>query len=220
MAEGCIEITSEYGRIAGVFEHPRICTLRDGRSCCIRVIRPTDKALLIDFHSRLSDESVYQRYFRHVSLSQRVAEEELNRICCGDHGTNVSIVATRTRKDTGMEEVIGLAEVCMGQDHSAEWGIVVSDECRGLGLGEELCNELLSMSVKLATGRIVSYMMPDNIPVISIARKLGFHLQLDVDEGVLRAELDLTNPKLCQEFHPMLQSLVTRGQCERHICTR
>ena len=37
--------------------------LRDGRTAHIRPIRPEDRELLVEFYSRVSDESKYYRFF-------------------------------------------------------------------------------------------------------------------------------------------------------------
>ena len=37
--------------------------LRDGRTAHIRPMQPQDRALLVDFYSRVSDESKYYRFF-------------------------------------------------------------------------------------------------------------------------------------------------------------
>ena len=37
--------------------------LRDGRPCHVRPIRPDDADRLVEFHSRLSPETIYFRFF-------------------------------------------------------------------------------------------------------------------------------------------------------------
>ena len=37
--------------------------LRDGRTCHVRPITPEDRDLLVEFHSRLSAETIYFRFF-------------------------------------------------------------------------------------------------------------------------------------------------------------
>ena len=54
-------------------------TLQDGTPVIIRPIRPEDEALLIHFHEKLSEQSVYLRYFHALNLSQRIAHDRLAR---------------------------------------------------------------------------------------------------------------------------------------------
>ncbi len=46
---------------------------REGKELSIRPIRPEDEPLLIKFHEKLSERSVYLRYFQPLKLKQRVA---------------------------------------------------------------------------------------------------------------------------------------------------
>src|SRR5262249_40146154 len=56
-------------------------TMKDGQVVTIRPIRPEDEPLMVQFHSTLSDRTVYLRYFASLSLSSRIAHERLLRIC-------------------------------------------------------------------------------------------------------------------------------------------
>ena len=42
------------------------------------------------FHETLSEESVYNRYFSALKLSQRVAHERLTRICFNDYDREIA----------------------------------------------------------------------------------------------------------------------------------
>jgi acetyltransferase len=50
---------------------------RDGEHFNVRPIRTDDEPLMRDFHSHLSEETVYRRYFSPLRLDIRVAHERL-----------------------------------------------------------------------------------------------------------------------------------------------
>ncbi len=58
----------------------------------IRPIRPEDEPLMVRFHEKLSDRTVYLRYFQPLKLSQRVAHERLTRICFIDYDREMALV--------------------------------------------------------------------------------------------------------------------------------
>ena len=62
------------------------------------------RAALISFHQKLSERSVYLRYFQPLKLTQRVAHERLSRICFIDYDREMALVVERPN-DTGEPEI-------------------------------------------------------------------------------------------------------------------
>jgi acetyltransferase len=88
-------------------------TTSDGVPLLIRPIRPEDEPLMIQFHTTLSDRSVYFRYMHAVQLSQRIAHERLARICFNDYDRELALVAERVRPpqavpSAGVEQVVAV----------------------------------------------------------------------------------------------------------------
>lgn len=83
--------------------------LRDGSSIHIRAMRPDDKQRLLEFHSRLSDESIYFRYF---SFKRTLSEQDLRYLTELDFDRRVALVATLRgeglRADDASERIIGV----------------------------------------------------------------------------------------------------------------
>src|SRR5581483_104320 len=70
-------------------------TMKNQERIVIRPIRPEDEPLLIKFHGKLSERSVYMRYFQPMKLSTRTAHERLTRICFIDYDREMALVAER-----------------------------------------------------------------------------------------------------------------------------
>ena len=119
-------------------QYVREWRLKDGTPVTIRPIRPEDEPLMVQFHTTLSERSVYLRYFCSLSLSTRVEHERLVRICFGSYDRGFALVADRKNPETGQHEVLGVGRFSAINRTEAEAAVLVSDRWQGRGLGTEL----------------------------------------------------------------------------------
>ena len=167
-------------------------TMKDGTQVTIRPIRPEDEPLIAKFHETLSDRSVYLRYFCSLSLSRRVAHERLLRICFGDYDREMALVAEHTDPGTGERRILGVGR--MNKLHSrneAEVAALVTDKYQKLGLGHELLRRVVQIARDEKVGRVSAEMLPDNIAMQAVFRRLGFRIKADEDLSSLFATMDL-----------------------------
>ncbi len=167
-------------------------TMKDGTQVTIRPIRPEDEPLIAKFHETLSDRSVYWRYFCSLSLSRRVAHERLLRICFGDYDREMALVAEHTDPGTGEQRILGVGR--MNKLHSrneAEVAALVTDKYQKLGLGHELLRRVVQIARDEKVGRVSAEMLPDNIAMQAVFRRLGFRIKADEDLSSLFATMDL-----------------------------
>ncbi len=167
-------------------------TMIDGTQVTIRPIRPEDEPLMVKFHETLSDRSVYLRYFCSLSLSRRVAHERLLRICFGDYDREMVLVAERTDAGTGERQIIGVGR--MNKLHSrneAEVAALVTDKYQRMGLGHELLRRVVEIARDEKVAQASAEMLPDNIAMQAVFRRLGFTIRADEDLTSLRALMDL-----------------------------
>jgi acetyltransferase len=167
-------------------------TMKDGTQVTIRPIRPEDEPLIAKFHETLSDRSVYLRYFCSLSLSRRVAHERLLRICFGDYDREMALVAEYTDPGTGERRILGVGR--MNKLHSrneAEVAALVADKYQKLGLGHELLRRIVQIARDEKVGRVSAEMLPDNIAMQAVFRRLGFRIKADEDLSSLFATMDL-----------------------------
>src|SRR5579872_2741545 len=87
------------------------CTLRDGTPIRIRPIRPEDEPVLVRFHEKLSEETVYMRYLQNLKLDRRVAHERLTRICFIDYDREMALVAVDHDALTGAQSIVGVGRL-------------------------------------------------------------------------------------------------------------
>lgn len=165
--------------------------LRDGTEVNIRPIRPEDEPLLIKLHRALSERSVYLRYFQPMKLSYRTAHERLTRICFIDYDREMVLVVER-KKESGGSKIVGIGRLSkLRGRNEAELAALVDDDHQHLGIGSELYRRLISIARDEGVGRLVSTLLLENREMRSICQKLGFSLQSDMEEGTIRAELEL-----------------------------
>jgi len=168
-------------------------TMKDGREVTIRPIRPEDEPVLAAFHRTLSDRTVYLRYFASLSLSARIAHERLLRICFGDYGREMVLVAEYRDPHSGAPSIVAVGRLnkLRGHDNQAEVAVLVSDACQNQGLGLQLLRSVIQVARDEKVGRVSSEMLGDNLAMQVISKKLGFRLRSRLDSPSVQAVLDL-----------------------------
>jgi acetyltransferase len=147
---------------------------------------------MVEFHETLSERSVYYRYFQALKLSRRVAHELLARAYFIDYDREMALVADRKDPKSGTREIVALGRLSkLHARNEAEIAILVSDRFQGQGLGTELLRRLIQIGRDEHLGHVVADILPDNHSMRRIARKLGFSLRRAVEEGVVKAALEL-----------------------------
>ncbi|HWR36140.1 MAG TPA: bifunctional acetate--CoA ligase family protein/GNAT family N-acetyltransferase [Clostridia bacterium] len=165
--------------------------MKDGEEVTIRPIRPEDEPLMINFHEKLSERTVYLRYFQPLKLSQRTAHERLTRICFIDYNREMLLVVER-KNAKGEREIVGVGRLSkLHGREEAELAALVRDEFQGKGLGSELYRRLLEVAKLEKLRKVNSNMLGENREMRSICTKLGFKLQTDLEDNMIRAELSL-----------------------------
>jgi acetyltransferase len=165
--------------------------MKNGAEVTLRPIRPEDEPLMVKFHETLSDRSVYLRYFCSLSLSSRVAHERLVRICFVDYDREIAMVADHRDPKTGQHRILGVGRLIkLHVRNEGEVAVVVSDECQKQGLGTELFRRIVQIARDEKLSRVNAEILPDNLAMQMIAKRLGFRWRMLDDPTVIRAVLD------------------------------
>ena len=145
--------------------------------------------LLVKFHETLSEESVYNRYFQALKLSQCVAHERLTRICFNDYDREIALVAELKPAKKGDErKILGVGR--LSKQHTpgeAEFAVLVNDQWHEQGLGTELLKRLIEIGriEKLTT--LSGQVLADNHEMHHICRKVGFKVVHDPESNMFNA---------------------------------
>ena len=176
-------------------QYARTWQAANGRELLIRPIRPEDESLIIDFHGRLSNETVYQRYFTKLGYEQRVAHERLVRVCFTDYDREIALVAERFDTEQGKPVIAAVARMIRLHDSpSAELSLIVADDHQGMGLGTEMVRRLIEVARSEGVDRLLAEVLAANAGMVRICDELGFEIEPGEDGGdTLQAELRLTD---------------------------
>ena len=157
-------------------------TNREGLDFTLRPIRPEDEPKMVAFHEKLSEQSVYLRYFRAFNLEQRTEHERLTRICYVDYDRSIALVVEHTNAQTGEAEILAAGRLTRLQNpEEAEFAMLVRDDFQRRGVGTRLLSHLLDFGRDEGIKRVIAYMLPENRGMIEISEKLGFAMGREED---------------------------------------
>ena len=158
--------------------------LRDGGSIHIRAIRPDDKERLVDHFQRLSQRSVYFRFF---GAKRRLTDDELKRFTEPDFLGHVGLVATL--RDDGQEHIIGVGRYIARNDaeatHRAEVAFAVADAHQGRGIGTILLEHLAPIARANGITEFEAEVLGENNRMLEVFAKSGFVVRRSLEAGVI-----------------------------------
>ncbi len=156
--------------------------LRDGRSAHIRPIRSEDADLLVDFYSRVSDESKYYRFFAPMP---KLSDRDVKRFTQVDYVQRVAFVLLVGRKmiAVGRYDAVGEGE--------AEVAFLVEDKHQGRGIGQLLLEHLAQAGRERGIERFVAEVLPDNHPMIRTFKDAGYQVRSQYDDGLVSLEFSI-----------------------------
>ena len=157
----------------------------DGTEVLIRPIRPEDEPLIAQFHTLLSERSVYQRYFHLMNLDQRTSHDRLVRVCFGDYDREIALVAEA-------EEILAVGRLSKSHlANEAELAVLIADEYQSRGLGTELWRRLLDIARIEKLDQVTAEILAENRPMLEVCRQFGFEFD-PPEEGIVHGVLRLT----------------------------
>ncbi len=159
--------------------------LQDGRSICIRALRNDDKILLTQLFSRLSQRSVYFKFFR---VKQWLSDGELARLTEFDFADSVGLAATL--REGGRERIIGICRYDVIREGNeppcrAEAAFAVAEEFRGKGVGTLLLEHLVSIARSSGVTELEADVLEENSQMLQVFSDSGFRLKRSLQDDVI-----------------------------------
>ena len=153
--------------------------LEDGTRVTLRVVRPSDSALLVDGFERLSPESRYRRF---LGAKNVLSSAEVRYFSDCDGINHFAIGAVVVRPD-GSEEGAGVARFVRlpHRPVAAEAAVTVVDARQHNGLGYLLARRLVSAAAERGIRELHFHVLRTNRPMVSLVRKLGRAAERRVD---------------------------------------
>lgn len=164
--------------------------LRDGLAVRLRLIRPSDTALLRAGFERLSPAS---RYTRFLAPKAALSDDELRYLCDVDQEDHVAIGALRDDGDDADAVGLGVARFIRLRDRpdTAEAAIAVADEVQHQGLGSLLGLRLIAAAEERGVRRFRCEVLRSNAPVTGLLDQIAPDRDVDLGAGVLSIDIDL-----------------------------
>lgn len=156
--------------------------LRDGGTAHLRPIRPDDADRLRRFHERLSEETIYFRFF---SILRELSERDIERFTVLDYVDRVALVAT-----VG-DELIGVVRYERTDDTTAEVAFNIEDAHQGRGLGSVFLEHIAAAARERGISQFVADVLPANRKMLRVFEDAGYVVAHALDDGVVRLSFDL-----------------------------
>lgn len=164
-------------------------TLHNGATCLLRPILPEDEPLLQQFIQKVTKEDLYYRYFSEIN---EFTHEDLAKMTQIDYDREMAFVAVI--QEEGHDAIIGVTRALSDPDnHEAEFAVLVRSDRNGLGLGKTLLSKMIAYSTQRGLEKLVGITMPNNQGMIGLARKLGFQVDIQIEDGIVNLSLPLGN---------------------------
>jgi acyl-CoA synthetase (NDP forming)/GNAT superfamily N-acetyltransferase len=149
--------------------------LSDGGTAHLRPITPQDADRLREFHGRLSQESVYNRFF---AYRPTLSDADVTRFTQVDHDDRAALVATLHG------DIIGVVRYHrLPGSPDAEVAFVVEDTHQGRGLGAVLLEHLAAAARERGIQCFLADVLPTNRPMLSVFRSAGYEVRRDLADG-------------------------------------
>ncbi len=163
-------------------------TLKDGRSVLLRPILPEDEPTHKSFIEHVSDEDLYKRFFSDVGEMNHEALANLTQI---DYDREMAFVAV-CLNEQGEQEILGVVRALANPEHTdAEFAVLVRSDLKGMGLGRILMDKVINYGKLSGLKRINGMTMPSNTGMIGLARKVGFSIDVQLQDGIVEMDLFL-----------------------------
>ena len=157
-------------------------TLRDGRVVHVRAIRASDEAEFLQAFHRMSEDARYMRFMRFVREPNL---ERLREVLASFPEEGMGLVATVSAAD-GID-IAGSAIYLVGNDRTnCEFAITVAAAFAGVGLARSLMTALIAVAKQRGMIAMEGFVLATNQPMLGLARRLGFRIAPDPEDGSVR----------------------------------
>lgn len=162
--------------------------LRDGTAVCVRAIRPDDKERVRIAFERLSPQTVYRRFFHHMTALTSDNLREATELDFHDHVGMALTVGEGTS-----ERLIAVGQfvrVAPGAD-CAEMAFVVADDYQHRGAATLLLQHLVHLARGVGIRELLAHVLEDNQDMLEVLEHCRVPLRQTVEQGVRRVLLSL-----------------------------
>ncbi len=158
----------------------------------IRAIRPDDEEGMVHFHERISEESIYMRYFEYLGLDQRVSHERLVKICKNTADSFAIVVVELQGTSRYPAAIVAVGRLTTtSEPQVVNFDTLIADQENAAELGKVLLHRLVKLAYAFGFRILTSELMVSDHDSLNLSRTLGFILQTVPEEKLVRVTLAL-----------------------------
>lgn len=162
-------------------ELERVVTLPDGSRVWIRPIRSADAPRLVDFYSRLSRLTAYQRFF---TVMKRLPPDWAQLLATVDYRRRLALIAEADVEGCRELIAVGRYEPCE-EPGTVEVAFVVHDGWQGRGLGTILLHDIMRAAQTRGIDRFRAYVLADNQRMLDLLNRFTAVETRAFEDGVV-----------------------------------
>lgn len=156
-----------------------------------RPIHSEDEGRMIRFHETLSEESIYLRYFEHISLDTRTLHERLRRVCANT-AESFAIVAEKRGTVREPAEILAVGRLTITETPDvAAFAILVSDAAQGTELPREMLKRLITLARAYGFSTLTGELLVADYDTLDLCKNFGFELHTVPEDGIVRVSYPL-----------------------------
>jgi GNAT superfamily N-acetyltransferase len=164
--------------------------LLDGTSVAYHAIAPENTSALQRFHHRLSERSIYLRFF---AAKPELSDREAGYFTNVDGINRFALVAVDPEREGEIIAVVSFDRE--GTSERAEYAAEVEDSWQGRGLGLALTRHLVEAALKRDVRTFTAIVLPQNRGMLHLLRDLGLPERSRYEDGTDYIEIDLSPPQ-------------------------
>jgi acetyltransferase len=157
----------------------------------LRPIRLDDEKEMIEFHSHISEEGIYMRYFEYLGLDRRTSHERLVRICTNTPDC-FALVVEKPGKRGGKDAIMGVARLTKASaPFVASFDTLVVDEAYLPRLSKLLLKRLIMLARAFRFHTLEGELLVADHDATNLCRDLGFSVRITPEDHLVHVTLNL-----------------------------
>jgi len=173
-------------------------TFVGGLRVSFRPIKATDEEMMKDLFYRLSDQTVYQRFFRSL---KSMPHRDLVHFVHVDYTNEMAIVGlVEDPEKPELEQIICVGRYFLNRAvNIAEVSYLVRDDYQKRGIGSFLVKYVARIARESGIEGFVAEILPENSPAMKILHKLGFPVETILSGGNYQLKVSFGRPHAAEK---------------------
>lgn len=157
----------------------------------LRPIQLEDEPEMVRFHERISEESVYMRYFEYLGLDRRTNHDRLVRNCTNTP-ESFALVAEHVPAEGEPAQILAVGRLTKTvEPYAASFDTLIADKTHERAIRNLLLGRLITFAHSFGFQTLIGELLVVDHDTLNLCRKVGFSLQTLPEDGLVRVMLDL-----------------------------